>query len=84
MKTYKVTIPEIGIVAATRGMLGAGIGLVASNYMHPDTRRAVGWTLLAVGALTTIPIVMALLGHREQGNSSAQAHESSALTGGSI
>ncbi|HUH95032.1 MAG TPA: hypothetical protein VL742_18050 [Casimicrobiaceae bacterium] len=84
MKTYKVTVPEIGIVAATRGMLGAGIGLVASNHMRPETRRAVGWTLVAVGALTTIPIVMALLGHREQGNSSAKARETSALTGGSI
>ena len=66
MKTYNITVPEISIVAATRGMLGAGIGLVASNYLRPETRRAVGWTLLAVGALTTIPIVMALLGRRER------------------
>jgi len=66
VKTYNITVPEIGIVAATRGMLGAGIGLVASNYLRPETRRAVGWTLLAVGALTTIPIVMALLGRRER------------------
>jgi hypothetical protein len=84
VKTYKVTVPEIGIVAATRGMLGAGIGLIASNHMRPEARRSVGWTLLAVGALTTIPIVMALLGHREEGDSSAKAHESSARTGGSI
>lgn len=66
MKTYNVTVPEIGIVAATRGMAGAGIALLAANYMRPDTRRAVGWTLLAIGALTTIPIVMALVGKRER------------------
>jgi len=65
VKTYNVSVPEIGIVAMTRGMAGAGIGLIASNYMHPETRRAVGWTLFAVGALTTIPIVLALLGRRE-------------------
>ncbi len=66
MKTYNVSVPEIGIVAATRGMAGAGIGLLAASYMRPETRRAVGWTLLAVGALTTIPIVMALVGKRER------------------
>jgi hypothetical protein len=65
VKSYNVTVPEIGIVAVTRAMAGAGIGLIASNYMRPETRRAVGWTLFAVGALTTIPIVMALLGERE-------------------
>ena len=67
MKTYNVTVPEIGIVAATRGMAGAGIGLLLASYLRPETRRAVGWTLLAVGALTTIPIVMALIGKRERG-----------------
>jgi hypothetical protein len=29
MKTYNVTVPEIGIVAATRGMAGAGAGLLS-------------------------------------------------------
>jgi len=66
VKTYNVTVPEIGIVAATRGMAGAGIGLLVASHLRPDTRRAVGWTLLAIGALTTIPIVMALLGKRER------------------
>jgi hypothetical protein len=66
VKTYSVTVPEIGIVAVTRGMAGAGIGLLLASYMRPDTRRAVGWTLLAVGVLTTVPIVMALLGKRER------------------
>jgi hypothetical protein len=65
VKTYTVTVPEIGIVAVTRGIAGAGIGLIAANYMRPETRRAVRWTLFAVGALTTIPIAMALLGKRE-------------------
>ena len=64
MKTYNVTVPEIGIVAATRGMAGAGIGLLLAQYLRPETRRAIGWTLLAVGALSTIPIVMALVGKR--------------------
>ncbi len=66
MKTYNVTVPEIAIVAATRGIAGAGAGLLLSGYLPPETRRAVGWTLLAIGALTTIPIAMALFGKRER------------------
>jgi hypothetical protein len=65
MKTYPVTIPEIGLVAATRGMAGAGAGLLLAGFLRPDTRRTLGWTLLGIGALTTIPIAMALLGKRE-------------------
>jgi hypothetical protein len=66
MKTYPVTVPEVAIVAGTRAVAGVGVGLLVSGYLRPDTRRALGWTLLAIGALTTIPIVMALLGKRER------------------
>jgi len=65
MKTYEVTVPEIAIVAATRAVGGAGIGLLVAGFLRRDTRRALGWTLLTIGALTTIPIAMALLGKRE-------------------
>jgi hypothetical protein len=65
MKTYQVTVPEIGLVAATRGMAGAGAGLLLANFLRPDTRRRLGWSLLAIGALSTNPIVMALFGTRE-------------------
>ena len=65
MKAYAVTVPEIAIVAATRGVAGAGIGLLVAGFLRPDTRRTLGWTLLTIGALTTIPIAMALFGKRE-------------------
>ena len=65
MKTYAVTVPEIAIVGATRGVAGAGIGLLVAGFLRPDTRRTLGWTLLAIGALSTIPIAMALFGKRE-------------------
>ena len=66
MKTYSVTVPEIGIVAATRGMAGAGIGLLVAQYLRPEHRRTIGWTLLTIGVLSTIPIVMALVGKRHR------------------
>ena len=65
MKTYAVTVPEIAIVAATRGVAGAGVGLLVADFLRPDTRRTLGWTLLTIGALTTIPIAMALFGKGE-------------------
>jgi hypothetical protein len=66
MKTYDVTLPEIAIVAATRGMAGAGLGLLLGGYLQPETRRTLGWTLFAIGALSTIPIAMSLLGVRQR------------------
>jgi hypothetical protein len=42
-------------------MLGAGLGLLLSGKLSNEQRRAVGWTLVAVGAITTIPLVMNLV-----------------------
>lgn len=65
MKTHPVTLPEMAIVAMTRGMAGAGVGLLVAERVPPRVRRAVGWTLLAVGAATTVPIVLSFLGKRD-------------------
>ena len=65
MKTHPVTLPEMAIVAMTRGMAGAGAGLLLAGRLAPEVRRAVGWTLLAVGAATTIPIVLSFLSKRD-------------------
>ena len=56
MRRTSLSIPEIAIIAGTRGMLGAGIGLLVADRLSAEQRRAVGWTLYAIGALTTIPI----------------------------
>ena len=58
MKEHKLTLSEIALIAGTRGMLGAGIGFLLSGKLNKDQRRAAGWTLVLVGALTTIPLVM--------------------------
>jgi len=66
MKTFEVSLPEFAFVAVTRGVAGAGIGLlVAECFRSAERRRAVGWTLLAIGALTTVPIAMTLVGRRD-------------------
>jgi hypothetical protein len=61
-----LNFPTFGFVVATRAMIGAGLGLLLSDRLNGDRRRAVGATLLAVGAATTIPALFAVLrGRRE-------------------
>jgi hypothetical protein len=55
------TIPEIMLVAGTRVALGVGIGLLISDRLNKDQRKAAGWALLGVGVLTTIPILRGVL-----------------------
>jgi hypothetical protein len=42
----------------TRAALGIGIGLLLSERIGGSARRAVGWALVASGALVTIPLAM--------------------------
>ncbi|HWB09240.1 MAG TPA: hypothetical protein VG826_08450 [Pirellulales bacterium] len=61
MKEVRVTLPELGLIAGTRGALGAGIGLLLADRLSDEQRKAVGWTLLAVGAISTIPLALEVL-----------------------
>jgi hypothetical protein len=63
MRETRLTLPELGLVAGTRAAAGVGIGLLLADRLSPEQRKAVGWTLLLVGALTTIPLAMEVLGH---------------------
>jgi hypothetical protein len=42
MKTSELTLPEVGLIAATRGMLGAGIALLLADKLNEDQRKAIG------------------------------------------
>jgi len=55
------TIPEMMLIAGTRVALGAGLGLLISERLNSDQRRGAGWALLAVGVLTTFPLVRGVL-----------------------
>jgi hypothetical protein len=66
MKARELTLSEIALIASTRGMLGAGIGLLLSGKLSKEQRRAAGWTLVMVGAVTTIPLLMNVFGNREK------------------
>jgi len=62
MKKLDLSPPELGFIAATRAVLGAGIGLLLADKLGRASRHRVGLTLLAVGILTTVPVAYALFG----------------------
>jgi len=64
MKTAEVTLPELALIAGTRGMLGAGVALLLLTKLNKDQQKAVGWTLFLVGAISTIPLAINVLSKR--------------------
>jgi len=62
MKRFDLPAPLLGLIAGTRLALGVGVGFLLADRLAPDRRRAVGWTLLSVGALTTLPLIGTVLG----------------------
>lgn len=62
MRSTRITIPELVLFGATRGMIGTGLGLLVAGRLQRDRRFAVGWTLIVVGALSTIPLGMEVFG----------------------
>ena len=57
VKRVELPVPEIGIIAVTRAMLGAGIGLMVAEKLSERQRRVIGRTLFLIGVLSTIPLV---------------------------
>jgi hypothetical protein len=67
MRERSLTIPEIILIGGTRGALGAGIALLLADRLNLDQRRAVGWTLFLVGAVSTLPIALNILSKPSRG-----------------
>lgn len=61
MRETRLTLPQLAMIAGTRGALGAGVGLLLGDRLSDCQRRAVGWTLLCVGVATTIPLALQVL-----------------------
>lgn len=61
MRTVTFTPPLFGLVVGTRAMLAAGVSLLLADRLDRGQRRAVGWTLAAIGVVTTVPLVLEVL-----------------------
>ncbi len=62
--TKKISLPELSLLAGTRVILGFGIALLVANRLSEPQKKAVGWAMAAIGAISTIPLVMEILGGR--------------------
>lgn len=84
MREHRVTLPEIALIAGTRGLIGFGAGLLISGRMNAERRRTIGLTLLVAGALSTIPLAWRLFRARrvEPRRAGAPAAWTGAVTAG--
>jgi hypothetical protein len=64
MKSTEITLPELALIAGTRGMLGAGAALLLSSKLNPDQRKAAGWTLFLIGLVSTVPLAINVFSKR--------------------
>jgi hypothetical protein len=62
MRETRITVPELALIAGTRAALGAGLGLLLADRLSEEQRRAIGWTLFLVGALSTVPLALEVFG----------------------
>lgn len=60
----RVTIPQLALIGATRGMIGFGAGLLLADKFKSERRRILGWSLFLSGLASTIPIAMHVFGSK--------------------
>jgi hypothetical protein len=65
MKTTELTLPELALIGGTRGLLGAGVALLLADKLKGNQRKAIGWTLFLIGAISTIPLAIDVLSKRK-------------------
>ena len=65
MRKAELTFADLALIAGTRAMLGAGVGLLISDRLSKEQRKVVGWTLALVGAVTTIPLAINVFAKRQ-------------------
>ena len=66
MLTTELLSPELALLVGARSLLGAGLGLLLAERVNTDQRRAVGWALVAIGVVTTIPAALMVFNRRKR------------------
>ena len=82
MRTVTLPLPAFGFIVSTRAALAAGVALFVADRIPVERRRAVGLSLIAFGAATTVPAIKWLLRSRRQlAAQRAGVHQESRLIG---
>ena len=61
MKRNPLSRPVLIALAATRGMLGAGAGLLLAPRLRDRKRKKVGLALMGVGLASTVPLARIII-----------------------
>ena len=64
MRKIALTVPEVAFIAATRGALGIGVGLLIAEKIGKPRRQRLGLSLLTLGLVATIPAAKKVFGRR--------------------
>lgn len=59
-----VTVPELALIAVTRGAIGFGAGLLLADKLGKEKRKVLGWSLFLSGLASTVPIAMHVFGNK--------------------
>ena len=68
-----LTGPELALIAGTRVALGVGLGLLFSGRLTREQSKAAGVALIAVGALTSIPLAIQVIAAKSTDKRTLQA-----------
>ena len=71
-KSKTLSIPEIALIAVTRGAIGFGAGLLLANKFRGQVRKTLGWSLFLSGLASTVPIAIHLFGKKEEDSTIVQ------------
>ena len=58
MRRATLRAPDLMLLVGTRVALGVGIGLLVATRLDERARKGAGLALLAVGVLSTVPILL--------------------------
>jgi len=66
VKKLELSPPILGFVVVTRAAMAFGAGLLLAGRIPKARRRAIGRTLVGIGAATTIPAALSVFRSRTE------------------
>jgi hypothetical protein len=81
IKETRLTLPRLFAIAATRGLLGAGIGLLLADKIPHSRRLPIGAVLLGIGLVSTIPLAFPIVKKLRMPNGHARAPSTASAEG---
>jgi hypothetical protein len=78
MSMLSISPPILGLVIGTRAALAFGVGLLVAEHLPESHRRTIAYTLIGIGAVTTLPLAREVLAARSNNRRGAMLPEMSA------